>query len=170
MLTLSPVALKAIVDAPDTFLDPGWETGYHKLLAVMGEHHPEWTEGVKVVPNDGEERSSGVQYREYMINLIRKGVQIKVENCRSYWMINRIESVMEGVEHKYITLQYVSNFGNVFTGHGVEYFPLGSSFMVFGALRHRVKHNLTTVRSPFGFATADEANSMFGHVGVEDAY
>jgi len=39
VLTLSPVALKAIVDAPDTFLDPGWETGYHKLLAVMGEHH-----------------------------------------------------------------------------------------------------------------------------------
>lgn len=146
MLTLSPAALDAIVKAPNSFLDHNWEDGYHKLLATLGQLHPEWCDGVKVVPFSDDDSASGNQYRAYLRNLIERGVKLEVANCRSYWMIT--------LRADAICLEYVSQHSDVFTGHGMEYFPVDASFSVFGALRHRVNHGMTIERSPYGFATA----------------
>lgn len=162
MFQFPKATLDAFIAAPDSWLSSDWEVEYHALLAHMGSQHPEWCEGVKVVPNDGEFISSGVQYREYLKNVIRHGVKFEVDNTQSYWMIKLNDTESTGERSQYISLEYVSQFGGVFTGHGIEYFPADASFTVFGALRCRAKRGMTTERSPFGFASTVEANAMFG--------
>lgn len=158
MYEFPQAALNAFCEAPGTFLDYNWEDGYHKLLAHMGANHPEWFDDVRVIPVDSM-YASGNQYREYLKNMIAKGVKFHIDNCRSYWMI-KIQPVGSGVA-TVVTLEYVSQYGDVFTGHGIEYFPNDSTFTVMGALRHRVKHGMTNHISPFGYKEWDLATAMF---------
>lgn len=163
MYEFPQTTLKAFCEAPDTFLDYNWEDGYHKLLAHMGANHPEWFDDVRVVPVDAL-YASGNQYREYIKNMIAKGVKFHIDNCRSYWMI-KIQPVAD-TDKQVITLEYVSQYSDVFTGHGIEYFPVDASFTVMGALRHRVKHDMTVHTSPFGYKDVELALAMFPSVEI----
>uniref|UniRef100_A0AB39CCR2 Uncharacterized protein n=1 Tax=Pseudomonas phage RVTF4 TaxID=3236931 RepID=A0AB39CCR2_9VIRU len=160
MIQFKPEALQLVLDANAFVGGNKFDGHYHNVLKFMGENHPDFFDGVNVVPDDGDDLSSWRQWRAYLRAMIQRGAKFEVANTRSYWFVHEMEIEVGFTKHRAICLEYVSQYGDVFTGHGSEYYPIGAYTAVMAALTHRVKHGMTITPTTMGFQSVIDAEAM----------
>ena len=155
MLIISPATAKLLLAVPVNPYATKWHAAVHAFYAAMGAELPDWQDGVKVVPNDGTDECSVLQWHANIDHMVEQGIKLEVANCSSYWFLRRSTSTWVGHgKHTVLELCYVSAYHDEFHGHATEYFPSLYTLDAFNAMLHRMATDKTTKDSGMGMDLA----------------
>lgn len=150
MLKLSLAVTNAVKNTPH-YGTKIWLKGVHALYAAMGENCPDWQDGCRSLPNEGDLRSSESQWAINLAHMLDRGIQLRAGDDMSFWYLHRKTSSWASLgEHCVIELCYVDQCGDEFHGCATEYFPMWQAESAFAALRDRIQRDLRTKESSLG--------------------